>query len=1685
MRPIALRILSLLVLIFSAFFANGQVVAGFTASPTSGCPPLLVSFTNTTSPATGTTYSWDMGNGSGPITLTDPGTSYLTSGTYTVTLTATHGVTSSSHTQIITVYPTPDIHFTASDTAICPGIPVTFSNTTNGGVPGPVTYLWSFGDGYTSTNSAFSHFYSIPGHFNITLNATNANGCPASFTKPTYIHVFTPPVPVFTVNNNHFCHTPGNAVFASAPTGDGPLTYRWTFGDGTLPSLLASPAHSYLSPGNYIAQFRVTDVHGCPDSNSTPGHIIVVNAIAAFTHPDSACLYTSIPFTNTTPGHISSNWSFGDGHNDTGTIGHNIYYSSGNFTVRLITFDGFCYDTVLHILTIHTPASSFTINPIHPCPAPVNTDFSFAGPPGSTVKWDFGDSTFATGNSVSHVYLIDTYLLVKMYLTTNIGCKDTVALPDTVHDIIFRFNYTPLTGCIPLIVNFDLTAVTSYPGKLYHPPVLSQYPYTPYSFLWQFGDGTPNSTGQSPVHTFTAVGEYTVSATFHTNNGCIITKTLDVATGTPPHATFSSPDRHQCFHDNKIKFIRTLVSGPADEYIWQFGEGINGVVLDQSDTFLIDTVIHSFSLPGLFSDTLISLYHGCPDTFIRHDYILIDSPESLGSYTVLCSPINTLLFKDRSMGDDTHVWLFGDGTTSTLDNLLHTYAAPIIYNAQLTTYNIASGCRDTLLIPVNLVKPSVTFSTPDTAICLHDKVTFTTTLSTPAAVYYQWYALGNTSNKVFANLEDTFNVTGTYDIRVVIVDQNLCKDTFTRYHYILVAKPDAHFMASPGTVCWPFPAVFTDTSTDVPGTFFTNFQWAFGDGMTAVSSSPSVSHNFGSPGAYVSTMIVTDNVGCKDTITQALVSVYRPVASFTASTAATCRNIPVTFTSTSSATTAYYWIFGDGATSTLGHPSHSYSVPGSYTVKLVITDTHGCRDTSTHTNAISITNPIASFYLSDSIALCKPFHVHFFNTSTGNASNYWTLGEGSVSSAVNPVSIYSFSGLDTITLIVTDVNGCKDTATNRHVKVYGYAGDFAYGPTAGCAPVTVLFNAGVNNVSSVSSIVWDFRDGTTSLPSLSDTISHTYLFPGAYLPTIVINDNTGCQASSAGVDSIKIGGVIPGFIASPDSACLGNPIILTDTSVSRWSHIAHWRWIFNGVTDTLSPTSVTYTATGTYPIVLHATDDWGCIDSITKNVTVYALPPIIAMPGVLICAGNTANLSDSIAGGIWNSQNTSVAIVGSGTGIVTAIDTGNVDITYSTAVGCMVTTTITVNAFPDAGIITGDSTLCVGSTIILTDTSAGGVWSSDNGNATIASAGPGSVLITGLNQGMDTIRYTVTHVNCVSAVTRLITIYPLPDAGAITGQNIICKGAIITLTDNVTNEKWSSGDTAVATIDSNTGKLTGIGLGTVIISYTTGPTVNGCMNIATFSIAVIAADFTTIVDVDQIKCYGDSDGSAAITLHGGNPPFEYLWSNGSVAPSINNLDTGTYTVFIKETATQCTIADTITITMPDSLLVTTEVKKDICYAGSGSISVIVNGGRAPYQYQWSNNATGSDIGGLSAGKYILSLTDMNGCVKTITVRVEDSTCPSIIIHNAISPNGDGINETWEIEGLQYYPKNTVKVFDKWGDQVFEKENYKNDWGGAWKNGLVPDGTYYYLLKLNARNGNGGDESFTGYLMIKR
>jgi PKD repeat protein len=1196
----------------------------------------------------------------------------------------------------------------------------------------------------------------------------------ASLNRSSYIHVFTPASVGFSTPTTTFCKKPATVTFSNSSTGTPPLSYLWEFGDGATAGS-TTPTHIYSIAGTYDITLVVTDGNGCKDSLVQPSYISVGSLAAGFSSTSPSCLNIPIVFTNTSTSHILSQWYFGDGGTSPNENPSYSYSVAGTYSVKLVVFDGTCYDSITHTVNILAlPTGGFTQIPTQPCPPPVNVTFNASVPGGTTVAWLFGDGTTGTGPSFVKNYPLSVIDYVDMILTNPSGCKDTIQKIDTIYNLFINPSGDSLQGCVPRKVNFSMYAYSVVYNTFTSNYDFFSYPYAITSYSWNFGDGSPVTGGPTPAHTYTAPGLYTATVTITTANGCTGSATLTIGVGVPPIASFVGHPRHYCA--NRATYDSSTSTGAIDDYVWTFGDGYAAPH--------ISTASHIYTAPGIYTTTLIVSDYGCLSLpFMLTD--TVDSPSALIAYKFACIPDNEIDFGDSSFGDNSHLWQFGDGTTSSAFNPVHDYATLSPFLVTLTTYNSRSGCRDTNSTFVNLARPNLGFVASHLSICrdVIDTIAITSSGVGLPISQYKWYDNGVLFDSVhLVYVLRPFHALGLHTIEIIALDKHKCFDTLIKNNYILVAKPVDSFNFTPTTGCAPMPVSFTDYSTDVAGATITSYAWTFGDGATSTLFAPSAKHIYTNAGIYSVKEIVTDNIGCMDTLTShTKITVYKPTASYTAASTSVCLHAGVHFNNTSSGIVSSLWLFGDGDTSTVTSPAHSYTATGTYTVKLVVYDSHGCTDTLTRSSYITVNpGPTASFYMNDSFAVCPPLNVHFTNTSIGATSYFWIFGDGHTLSAISPSEPYLTPGLYTVQLIATGPTGCTDTAIG-HVTIFGYAGAFHYTPISGCSPLYVHFSA---VLSTVASIIWDFGDGSTSGVSILDSISHIYTTPGAYVPKLILKDSSGCTSFSVGADTIKVDTIMPHFTIVPNPACVNSSVSFKDSSYSYFSASTAWLWTFGGgFTSTVSAPVHTFTTSGVFPVTLHVTDANGCAGNITKNVTVATPPPPIT--GVLsICKGTTSALTDGTSG-TWASSNTSVAAIGSSSGIVSGVSQGTATISFTVPLGCVITTVVTIKPLPS--IITGATGVCNGLTTALSDSTGGGLWTSSNTG--VATIGSSSGLVSSVALGTSTIIYTL-PAGCSTSTVVTITNAPL----AITGLTTVCLGATSPLTDAITGGTWTSGN---------------------------------------------------------------------------------------------------------------------------------------------------------------------------------------------------------------------------------------------------------------------------------------------------
>jgi len=1203
------RVLLLFCCLFIALVSKGQAVANFTASPTAGCAPLVVNFYNSSSGAT--SYSWNFGNNTALSTQNSPSTTYLNPGTYTVTLTATGSSGSNSKTMTITVYNTPTVSFSANDTSVCPGVAVTFTNTSNPNTPGTVLYNWDFGDGTSSSAQNPTHTFPSQGYYNITLTVTNGQGCSSTYLASSYIHILSGPSPNFTATNTTFCHTPSTAYFIDATSGQGPFFYQWSFGDGGT-STATNPSHTYNAIGSYNVKLVVKDINGCKDSITQPAFITLDSLSATFTAPASACIYDSVNFQNTSANsNVSSSWAFGDGGTSTFASPTHVYNSAGTYNVRLVIYNGSCYDTVYHTIVINPePIASFTSTPLSPCPPPVTLQFNSTVPPGSSYQWYFGDGGTSLLANPSHPYTGHRIDTVQLVVTNTNGCKDTVTRYDTIRNILSGAFANDSFGCIPLNVSFHAINQTNVPST-------QTYPYPVTSYTWNFGDGSATSSAATPTHPYTVFGTYHAWVLMTFSNGCSIVDSIHITVGTPIAPSFTDSPTHICA-GRTVKFTSTGTLPNTATLLWTFGDGL---------TSNNNPTVHPYNIPGIFSVTLYTFNNGCMDSLTKTNIITVDSPAAFFPLQYLCPPPHTgVAFQDSAIGATSILWVFSDGDTSSQLNPTHYFPSLGNWTAELTTYNSNSGCRDTLSKPIHLYALDLSLTANDTAMCVGDTVTLTPTITGGNYDYYFWGINSFPIDSIFGPPQPfkyAFNNSGIYNIQLYTVYNTFCLDTFSRPAYILVAKPVDSFYAVPPIGCRPLSVIFSDSSKDVPGTYIVNHFWNFGDLTSGNVQAADTNHLYPNNGSYDVEEIVTDNLGCKDTLLRpAYVNVHHPVAAFSVATFFPCIGFNLTFNNSSSGSIqTYSWSFGDGTSSNQSTPTHAYNDTGIYQVLLTVTDSFSCTDTSSVT--LAVTRPHAAFTVSDTSGICIPLVAHFTNMSTGITGSYWTFGNGNISLANNPVNSYTVPNNYTVRLIVVNAHGCTDTAA-RQVNLYGYTGSFSYSPLIGCKPLTVNFTA---NVTNIDSLVWDFADGTVTSPSHLLTTSHTYTTPGAYVPKLILSDTSGCSASSAGADTIKIDDVVIGYNTNPNPVCIHDDVQFIDTSKSLFAVISSHFWKFDDGTDSyIADPLHTYNDTGTFPVTLVMSDNLGCRDTLLSYVTVHPLPVFTVSSDTIICLGDSAHL---------------------------------------------------------------------------------------------------------------------------------------------------------------------------------------------------------------------------------------------------------------------------------------------------------------------------------------------------------------------------------------------------------------------------------------------------------------------------
>ncbi len=861
------------------------------------------------------------------------------------------------------------------------------------------------------------------------------------------------------------------------------------------------------------------------------------------------------------------------------------------------------------------PKANFTPSVIAGCsPLVVQFTDSSTGLP-QNWEWDFGNGNKSTNKNPGAIYSTPGIYTVRLTVT-NANGTDSIAKVGliTVYDKpLVNFDVDTTNGCIPLAVHFTdkstdkLGAITKW--------------------TWDFGDGQSDSV-QNPLHKYIAVGSFSVTLKVTDPGGCsnFLQKQAVVNTDGVFNPSFDYSYTNSCTAPTLVTFNNNTAAVNTVNYQWYFGDG--GASSSASP-------LYTYKAKGIYSVQLIAITKGgCRDTVTKSISIgTVTSDFILSSSSCEKSPA---FFTDNSLPKPiSATWSFGDGFSASGENVLHIFGAAGSYPVKLVTN--FGACKDSVTKYFKVTgKPTASFtSTGNRNSCaLPGNVQFQNT--SVDGIIISWnFGDFQTSNQ--HNPLHVYKYPGSYTVMEIAQNTAGCSDTLYAKNYVRLGPPKIDSIANlPFKGCVPDVVNFKAAVSS--GETVAKYIWGFGDG-TAVSNTKSPTHTYTALGSYNVTLKVVTVTGCTDsaTFTQAVKIGNKPTANFTASPLSNCADSLVNFTDKSAGNIdAWFWNFGDGATSNVSNPTHIYADTGYFNVTLIVTNS-GCSDTLKQNKFIAIKPPYAIFSVK---YLCKQsLSVAFSDYSIGASTWNWDFGDGQTSKLQNPPYTYKKSGTYNVKLTVT--NGtCVDT-TVIPVTVVGQIPYFTYSlpKDSICRYDTVQFTAkNYDSIGNIDLFFWNFGDGgTTAFNINTPSATHKYRFPFTYTPYLVLYLNNGCK------DTIKM----PGFslkvfgptasFSNTNTTCINTTVTFSDSSVTDGLHpLNKWYWDFgDGDTATFNapPFTHKYSSAGTFKAKLKVFDSYGCYDTAMKY-NLFTPKPVanFSVLDTIKCLGSGFNFADSSTG---------------------------------------------------------------------------------------------------------------------------------------------------------------------------------------------------------------------------------------------------------------------------------------------------------------------------------------------------------------------------------------------------------------------------------------------------------------------
>jgi gliding motility-associated-like protein len=1029
------------------------------------------------------------------------------------------------------------------------------------------------------------------------------------------------------------------------------------------------------------------------------------------------------------------------------------------------------------------------------------------------------------------------------------------------------------------------------------------------------------------------------------------------------------------------------------------------------------TAKHCMSYLAGKPSVLFRFTFGAGTTCNNFDGIAIDSvsiteaPPNTGTITYTCTGSNSVAFVGApSLCPDTILWNFGDpasgaSNTATTLNATHTFSGAGSYTVSLT---LRGPCNapSTITKVVDILGTSVT-TTNVSCFGGNDGSATVTTTGGQAPYNYNW--AGGTTGASRNNLP-----AGTYT--VTVTDAQSCPATATA----TITQPASALSATVAVTNATCAGNDGSLQTSVTGGS-SPYAYNWGGGVVAPNRT-----GLGS-GTY--TVTVTDSKNCVTTVTGTVSAISSTINISPTATNSLCTgntgSVNITVSGTSGAV-SYNW--SNGAT------TQNIAMLNAGVYSVTVKDASGCSATASAT--VAQTNAPQTSAVANQITCHGAANGSIVLTVSGGTPGYtynWSnsqttqnisaLTGGTYTVTVHDTQNCSASALATI----TDPAAISIILSKQDEKCFGDA------------------NANVNSIVSGGAglYIYVWSNGATT-GNIASLIINTY--------TLTVTDQNACTATAS--VTLNQPQQLISLLAATDVQCFSQNNGAINQSITGGTMPYQFHWSNNGVTQNISTLQA-----GSYTVTV--TDANLCTASSTATIN---QPTAIVLNGLVTnasCFGaNDGSVNLNASGGtpvytyVWSNNSTSQSIsnVTNGSYTVTVADSKNCTQSKIFVVG----SPPAINIFPSVTPVS-----CFGGAngnIHLTVNGGTGPYSFLWSDYT---TGPAD---TALNAG----NYSVTitdNANCSAVASGINISQPTAVAAQISSTPQSCINKIDGSVTVIPNGgmppyvySWSNGVYTASAVNLLYGPYS-----------ITIADANGC--VYTDSVTVPLQPAMLITDsAQQPFCPTVHSGEILLSVSGGTAPYIYNWSNGQNSMDIENLPAGAFYVTVTDSK-GCSVEDSFFLQYQYDI--TVDAGPDVTInLGQNTVLTAVTLATTSVSYFWfpssgiiCNTCESTDAAPVKTLWYTVTVTDEHGCKANDSVLITVNPDYGLFIPNAFTPNGDGNNDFFEMFGnkqaIQYW---NIKVFDRWGELVFESNDLNFKWDGSYRGKMLNPTVLVYTAK---------------------